>query len=141
MPKLPLQLNRLAFYPFGALPRSPSSLYTELLYSKHVEDLIKRLEPNLLYAHFAYPEGWTAYLAKVRLRQRIPLVVTLHGYDILVEPSVGYGIRLSKRYESARAHREIPKRWRIGSCTFWRTPRRRGEWASTGGGWLKSVST
>jgi hypothetical protein len=70
----------------------------ELLYSKHIEDLIKRLEPDLLHAHFAYPEGWVAYLAKVELRQRIPLVVTLHGYDILVEPSVGYGIRLSKRW-------------------------------------------
>jgi glycosyltransferase involved in cell wall biosynthesis len=97
--KLPLRLNRLAFYPFGALPRSPSSLYTELLYSEHVEDLIKKLELNLLHAHFAYPEGWTAYLAKVGLRQHIPLVVTSHGYDILVEPSIGYGIRLNKRYD------------------------------------------
>jgi len=99
MLKLPLRLNRLAFYPFSALPRLPSSLYTELLYSEHVEDLIKRLEPNLLHAHFAYPEGWAACLAKVGLRQRIPLVVTLHGYDILVEPSIGYGIRLNKRYD------------------------------------------
>jgi glycosyltransferase involved in cell wall biosynthesis len=97
--KLPLRLNRLAFYPFGALPRSPSSLYTELLYSEHVENLIKKLELNLLHAHFAYPEGWTAYLAKVGIRQHIPLVVTLHGYDILVEPSIGYGIRLNKRYD------------------------------------------
>jgi N-acetyl-alpha-D-glucosaminyl L-malate synthase BshA len=70
-----------------------------LLYSEHVEDLIKKLELNLLHAHFAYPEGWTAYLAKVGIRQHIPLVVTLHGYDILVEPSIGYGIRLNKRYD------------------------------------------
>jgi len=95
-----LGLNKIAFFPINALLRSPFSLYSELLYSKHIEDLIKRLEPDLLHAHFAYPEGWVAYLAKVRLWQRIPLVVTLHGYDILVEPSVGYGIRLSKRYES-----------------------------------------
>ncbi|MCC6003965.1 MAG: glycosyltransferase [Thermofilum sp.] len=98
--KLPLRLNRLAHYPVSALLRSPLSLYSELLYSKHIEELIKRLEPDLLHAHFAYLEGWAAYLAKVGLRQRIPLVVTLHGYDILVEPSVGYGIRLSKRYEA-----------------------------------------
>jgi len=95
-----LGLNKIAFFPINALLRSPFSLYSELLYSKHIEDLIKRLEPDLLHAHFAYPEGWAAYLAKVGLRQRIPLVVTLHGYDILVEPSVGYGIRLSKRYET-----------------------------------------
>jgi glycosyltransferase involved in cell wall biosynthesis len=100
MLKLLLQLNRLVVYPLSALPRFPSSLYTELLYSEHVEDLIKKLEPNLLHAHFAYPEGWVAYSAKVRLGQRIPLVVTLHGYDILIEPSVGYGIRLSKRFEA-----------------------------------------
>jgi glycosyltransferase involved in cell wall biosynthesis len=98
--KLPLRLNRLVFYPAGALLRSPSSFYMELLYGGHIEDLIKRLGPDLLHAHFAYPEGWAAYLAKVRLKQRIPLVVTLHGYDILIEPSVGYGIRLSKHHET-----------------------------------------
>jgi N-acetyl-alpha-D-glucosaminyl L-malate synthase BshA len=98
--KLPRELNKLVHYPTSALLRSPPSFYMELLYSKHIEDLIKRLEPDLLHAHFAYPEGWAAYLAKVGLGQRIPLVVTLHGYDILVEPSVGYGIRLSKRYEA-----------------------------------------
>jgi glycosyltransferase involved in cell wall biosynthesis len=97
--KLPRELNKLLDYPASALLSSPSSFYMELLYSKHIEDLIKRLEPDLLHAHFAYPEGWAACLAKVRLRQRIPLVVTLHGYDILVEPSVGYGIRLNKRYD------------------------------------------
>jgi len=95
-----LRLNKIAFFPINALLRSPLSLYSELVYSKHIEDLIEKLEPDLLHAHFAYPEGWAAYLAKVGLRQRIPLVVTLHGYDILVEPSVGYGIRLSKRYEA-----------------------------------------
>ncbi|MCC6004886.1 MAG: glycosyltransferase [Thermofilum sp.] len=95
-----LGLNKIAFFPINTLPRSPFSLYSELLYSKHIEEHIKRLEPDLLHAHFAYPEGWAVYLAKVGLRQRIPLVVTLHGYDILVEQSVGYGIRLSKRYEA-----------------------------------------
>jgi len=95
-----LGLNKIAFFPINALLRSPFSLYSELLYSKHIEDLIKRLEPDLLHAHFAYPEGWAAYLAKVGLRQRVPLIVTLHGYDILVEPSVGYGIRLNKHHEA-----------------------------------------
>jgi N-acetyl-alpha-D-glucosaminyl L-malate synthase BshA len=97
--KLPRELNKLVHYPTSALLRSPPSFYMELLYSKHIEDLIKRLEPDLLHAHFAYPEGWAAYLAKVKFRQRIPLVVTLHGYDILVELSVGYGIRLNKCYD------------------------------------------
>ena len=96
----PLRLNRLAFYSLNILPHSPHSLYLELLYSEHIARLIEKSQPNLLHAHFAYPEGWTAYLARASCKRRIPLVVTLHGYDILVEPSVGYGLRLSKRYDA-----------------------------------------
>jgi glycosyltransferase involved in cell wall biosynthesis len=36
----------------------------------------------------------------VKRETKKPLVVTVHGYDILVEPSVDYGIRLDKRYDS-----------------------------------------
>ena len=95
----PLKLSRLAHYPLGAFPRAPASLCVELLYSDHVARLAKELKPSLLHAHFAYPEGWAACLARAVLKSAIPLVVTLHGYDILVEPSVGYGIRLNKRYD------------------------------------------
>ena len=94
-----LKLSRLAHYPLSAFPRAPASLRMELLYSDHVARLAKELKPSLLHAHFAYPEGWVAYLAKACLKSATPLVVTLHGYDILVEPSVGYGIRLNKRYD------------------------------------------
>jgi glycosyltransferase involved in cell wall biosynthesis len=57
------------------------------------------VKPNILHAHFAYPEGWASYLALRRYRKRIPFVVTLHGYDVFVESSLGYGIRLKKRYD------------------------------------------
>jgi hypothetical protein len=33
-------------------------------------------------------------------RTKKPLVVTLHGYDILSEPSVGYGVRLDRRIDA-----------------------------------------
>lgn len=29
----------------------------------------------------------------------VPLVVAVRGYDVLMEPSAGYGVRLSKRYD------------------------------------------
>jgi glycosyltransferase involved in cell wall biosynthesis len=52
----------------------------------------------LIHAHFAYPEGLVGLLAKKRTRK--PLVVTVHGYDILVEPAVRYGVRLDKRIDT-----------------------------------------
>ena len=60
--------------------------------------MIERIKPDVIHAHFAYPEGWVTHIA--RLGKDIPFIVTLHGYDILVEPSVGYGIRLRKRYDA-----------------------------------------
>jgi len=96
---LPLELKKLVYYPQGSFMRSPFSFYTELLYSRHVESLLVRLKPDLIHAHFGYPEGWVAYLAKTDSKLQSPLVVTLHGYDILTEPLTGYGIRLNRRYE------------------------------------------
>jgi glycosyltransferase involved in cell wall biosynthesis len=61
--------------------------------------LIEKLDPDVIHAHFAYPEGWVAYLALRSLKRRLPFVVTLHGYDILTEPSIGYGLRLNIRYD------------------------------------------
>jgi len=53
----------------------------------------------MLHAHFAYPEGYVAYLAVRSLNRKIPLIITLHGYDILTEPRSGYGIRRNRRYD------------------------------------------
>lgn len=86
--------NLRAYIP---LFRNPRELYAEFLYSKHVRDLIERIKPDVIHAHFAYPEGWVGRIAK--LGKDLPFIVTLHGYDILMEPSVGYGIRLRKKYD------------------------------------------
>jgi glycosyltransferase involved in cell wall biosynthesis len=53
---------------------------------------------DLIHAHCAYPEGFIGLLAKKETGR--PLVVTVHGADVLVEPSIGYGVRLSKRYDA-----------------------------------------
>jgi len=47
-----------------------------------------------IHAHFTYSKGLVGYLAK--LSTRIPLVVMIHGHDILSEPDAGFGLRSSK---------------------------------------------
>ncbi len=81
-------------HPLLSFFRHPRKVYGELLYSNHIEKMLSVVNPDILHAHFAYPEGWASYR---RYRKRIPFVVTLHGYDVLVESSLGYGIRLKKR--------------------------------------------
>jgi len=91
-------LRNLGTYPLLSLLRKPTTIYWENLYATSVCRVIKKNDINLIHAHFAYPEGFVGLLAKKRSGK--PLVVTIHGYDILVEPSVGYGVRLSKRIDA-----------------------------------------
>jgi len=81
-----------------SLIRKPTALYWENLYASNVVKVVEKNDLNLIHAHFAYPEGLVGLLAKRRTGK--PLVVTVHGYDILVEPSIGYGIRLDLRLDS-----------------------------------------
>jgi len=79
------------------LAENPKIIIYELLYSSHIIETIKKLKTvEIIHAHFAYPEGFCATLAKEKIKK--PLIVTLHGRDILMEPSTAYGIRLKKRY-------------------------------------------
>mgnify|MGYP000179702338 CR=1 FL=1 len=96
---IPYTLKVLKCYPFISLLRIPINIYRTSIYSYSIHKLIEEIEPDVIHAHFAYPEGWVAALAKLSLNTSTPLVVTLHGYDILTEPSVGYGIRLYKHYD------------------------------------------
>ena len=101
-PKIQLfisNMNMIAIYPLSTWFYISPSLYLELTYGKHITHLIRRLHPEIIHAHFAYPEGWASYIALRANKIKIPFVVTLHGYDILVEPRVGYGIRLNRRYD------------------------------------------
>lgn len=75
--------------------RKPTTICSENLYAARVSEIIKKYNINLIHAHFAYPEGLIGLLARQRTGK--PLIITIHGYDILVEPSVGYGARISKR--------------------------------------------
>jgi len=87
-------LRNITNYPLISFLRKPPSLYWENLYALNVSRVIERNNIDLIHTHFAYPEGLVGLLAK--RRTETPLVVTVHGYDILVEPSVRYGVRLDK---------------------------------------------
>jgi glycosyltransferase involved in cell wall biosynthesis len=86
---------------FGILPiRSffrPDSIFFTVPYSWFLLHLIKEFSIDIIHAHFAYPAGFAGLLAKKAAEK--PLVVTLHGVDIITEPSINYGIRLKKAYD------------------------------------------
>jgi len=77
--------------------RRPKLIFFENLYALNVARIIEKHDIDLIHAHFAYPEGFIGLIAK---EEDKPLAVTLHGYDVLTEQSVGYGVRLSKRLDS-----------------------------------------
>lgn len=89
--------STIGAYPLRSLIRSPKAIYFESLYATRALEVAKKVRLDIIHAHFAYPEGLVGCMVKKRVGK--PLIVTVHGYDILVEPSVGYGIRLSKRYD------------------------------------------
>lgn len=62
-----------------------------------ISKLARVHQVDLIHAHFAYPDGFAAFLARKTLER--PLIVTLHGVDILTEPSLKYGIRLKNYYD------------------------------------------
>jgi L-malate glycosyltransferase len=100
--RIDLQACGLAFRNFFAhfdlmFPRSPIMTYFENLYALNVSNVVKENRANLIHAHFAYPEGLVGLLAKEATGK--PLVVTVHGYDIVAEPSIGYGARLNKKLD------------------------------------------
>lgn len=64
--------------------------------------LIHRLEPDLIHAHWLFPQGWIA--AWLGRRRKIPVVVTAHGGDAFsLQQSALAGI----------------KRWTVHNCSSW----------------------
>jgi len=94
----PFLFKHLTAIPNIAYLMPPWALLYLAKYGSAVTNVINSQNIGLIHAHFAYPEGFVGLLAK-RVTKK-PLVVTVHGYDILVEPSVGYGARLSRRIDS-----------------------------------------
>ncbi len=59
--------------------------------------LIKRLKPDIVHAHVAYPAGYVA--AEVCGKLGVPMALTCHGNDIQKLPEIGYGKRLDPAYD------------------------------------------
>jgi N-acetyl-alpha-D-glucosaminyl L-malate synthase BshA len=91
-------LRRLPMYPPISLLRKPETIYWENLRALRLSEVIKNYKIDLIHAHFAYPEGVVGLLSRKETKK--PLVVTVHGNDILVEPNCNYGIRLSRRIDA-----------------------------------------
>lgn len=93
-----LTLKNISAYPPISLLRCPVSLYWENLYALNVAKVIKDNDIDLIHSHFAYPEGLVGLLAKRRTKK--PLIITVHGYDMLSEPLVKYGLRLHRSLDA-----------------------------------------
>ena len=87
--------NALALLPISNF--HPEIIATTLPYSWFITKLIRKHRLDLIHAHFAYPEGFAGLIAKHETGR--PLIVTLHGVDILTERTIGYGLRLNKGFD------------------------------------------
>lgn len=78
---------------------SPWSLY----HAGRVEHLAARFVAeeriDLIHSHFAWPEGFGGLLARGRTGR--PLVASLRGTDVLIDPSLNHGRRQEPAYDRA----------------------------------------
>lgn len=73
----------------------PKTVAATLPYSWFIAKLVKMYEIDLIHAHFAYPGGFAALLAKNMVKK--PLIISIWGYDVQSDPKGGYGA-LSRKY-------------------------------------------
>lgn len=95
---IPLLIKRYnLFYKTGYF-LDPSQVVFLSNYAQTVANVTCKQNLRLIHAHFAYPEGFVGFLAKKENKR--PLVVTVHGVDILVDPSINYGVRLNRKIDA-----------------------------------------
>jgi L-malate glycosyltransferase len=75
----------------------PKDVAGVTFYASNIEKIARKNKVDLLHAHFAFIEGFASVIAKKHLK--IPLILTLHGNDIVAIPAIKYGIRLQKRFD------------------------------------------
>ena len=90
--------KKVRYLPPLALTLFPGHSLSLMEYAHIISKSVNYYNLDLIHAHFAYPEGIAGYIAKTQTK--IPLVLMLHGYDILVDKSVGYGVRLDYRVDN-----------------------------------------
>jgi N-acetyl-alpha-D-glucosaminyl L-malate synthase BshA len=94
---IPFLFKHLNLVPKISYTLPPWTLLELSKYAQTASNVTQNQNLDLIHAHFAYPEGFVGLLAKKETKR--PLVITVHGADILVEPSIGYGLRIDKRID------------------------------------------
>jgi len=93
---------------FFELPHSyilgPRKVRFLLSYGKGIEKLSEKYNVEIIHAHFAYPEGFAASVAKVFTNK--PLVMSVWGYDVQRGPK-SYGGALSRRDTAYLVRKEL----------------------------------
>jgi len=101
-PSLFLKNARLAKTLVAKLPRPFRKPWWRFYWTAAVEGFGKEIVENynidLIHSCFAFPGGCAGSLIKELTG--IPLVLSLRGFDILTEPSIGYGARLDAVFDS-----------------------------------------
>lgn len=65
---------------------------------------LKRGGADVIHAHTTYPSGYLAALARAAIPSAPPLIITPHGADINVIPSIGHGLRMDPQIREKIDH-------------------------------------
>ncbi len=76
-----------------SLLKKPYKFFWESFFVPSLSSIVKESDIDIIHSHFAYPYGFMGSFVKEETGK--PLIVSLHGNDILTEPSVKYGMRLN----------------------------------------------
>lgn len=66
-------------------------------YNDALRPVLARFRPDIMHSHWAWPAGSGGFLAA--RRARVPLVLTMRGYEHGVDAALGYGACLDAAYE------------------------------------------
>jgi glycosyltransferase involved in cell wall biosynthesis len=101
-PSLFLKNARFAKTLAARLPRQFRNQWWRFYWPAAVEgfgkEIVENYKIDLIHSCFAFPGGCAGSLIKELTG--IPLVLSLRGFDILTEPSIGYGARLDAIFDS-----------------------------------------
>lgn len=83
----------------GSAWRDPFRLFHVARIQSFAARLAHAHDIDLIHSHFGWPDGFGGVLT--RTATGLPLVATLRGMDVLVEPAIDYGLRLDQCYDDA----------------------------------------
>lgn len=91
---IPFGIRNLTNFPVSSFSH-PNEVRILSTYGKEIAKIAKNYDVDLIHAHFSYPDGFAALLAKAIVRKI--LIISVWGYDVQSDPKTGYG-SLSRKY-------------------------------------------